>query len=223
MSQNSAPRSQYGSLANVYDAFLTLTGFKRGVENFLERVDFSFSKGSKVLDAGAGTGLVALYLAKRFPDIEIYASDIDRRMLREMALLTQEEGIDNVRLFQNDLNTPEILDDFYTKQAFNVPPDFFDAVITSGALEHVPVEVVIPRLASLLRPGGMFLNLGVRRNPAGAVLAMVYKFKPHSLDEIRRICRDSGLSDIRTLRLTADDFPANLSRVAVIARKNVSR
>ena len=199
MSQNSAPRSQYGSLANVYDAFLTLTGFKRGVENFLERVDFSFSKGSKVLDAGAGTGLVALYLAKRFP----------------------EEGIDNVRLFQNDLNTPEILDDFYTKQAFNVPPDFFDAVITSGALEHVPVEVVIPRLASLLRPGGMFLNLGVRRNPAGAVLAMVYKFKPHSLDEIRRICRDSGLSDIRTLRLSAEDFPANLSRVAILARKKI--
>lgn len=213
--------SQYGSLANVYDAFLTLMGFKRGIENFLDRINFSFSKGAKILDAGCGTGLVAIYLAKRFPDIEVYASDIDRRMLEEMKRLVIEERITNIFLFQGDLNTPEFLDDFQRNRTLSLPQNFFDIVITSGVLEHVFIGAVIPRLISLIRPNGMFLNLGVRRNPAGAVLGMVYKFKPYSLEKIHRLCRDSGLTDIQTLKLTTADFPANLSRVAILARKKV--
>lgn len=212
---------QYGSLANVYDAFLTLTGFKRGIENFLDRIDFSFPKGAKILDAGCGTGLIAIYLAKRFPDIEVYASDIDRRMLEEMERLVIEERITNIFLFRGDLNTPELLDDFQRSRTLSLPQNFFDLVITSGVLEHVFIGVVIPRLVSLIRPSGTFLNLGVRRGPTGAVLGMVYKFKPYPLDEIRRLCRDSGLTDIRTLKLTTADFPANLSRVAILARKKI--
>lgn len=213
--------SQYGSLANFYDAFLTLTGFKRGIENFLDRIDFSFPKGAKILDAGCGTGLVAIYLAKRFPDIEVYASDIDHRMLEEMKRLVIEEKITNIFLFRGNLNIPELLDDFQRNRTLTLPQNFFDMVITSGALEHVFIGVVIPRLVSLIRPSGTFLNLGVRRSPAGAVLGMVYKFKPYPLDEIRRLCRDSELTDIRTLKLTTADFPANLSRVAILARKKI--
>jgi len=212
---------QYERIANFYDAFLTLSGFKRGVENFLDRIDFPFSKGARVLDAGCGTGLVAIYLAKRFPDIKIYAADIDLRMLEETDKIIKEEGIANISLFQSDLNIPHSLNDFKLERELNLPENFFDAIITSGVLEHVQIDLVIPRLVSLIRPGGMFLNLGVRRNPAGAVLGMVYKFKPHSLEEIRKHCRHSGLTDIRTLRLRASDFPANLSRVSVIARKKI--
>src|SRR3989344_5700366 len=88
--------SSYGTLANIYDGVLTLTGFKRGIENFLDRIDFNLPKGAKILDAGTGTGLVALYLAKRFPDSEIIATDIDTRMLLELKRLLREERAKNV-------------------------------------------------------------------------------------------------------------------------------
>lgn len=212
--------SHYGALANIYDAFLAVTGFKRGIENFLDRINFVFPKGAKVLDAGCGTGLISRYLSKRYPGIELYSSDIEPRMLEELKKILSAEGISNVSLYQNDLNAPALLRDFETSENISLPPNFFDAIITSGALEHVSIESVIPQLSLLLRPGGIFLNLGVRQSPAGAVLGMVYKFKPHSVEEIQTLCRKSGLGDIQTLELSLEDFPANLSRIAVLARKN---
>ena len=89
----------------------------------------------------------------------------------------------------------------------------------SGALEHVPLAETLPKLARLLKPGGMLLNISVKRNPAGAVLGMVYRFRPYRLAELRQAFSDAGLQEIRTLRLSVEDFPANLSRIAILARK----
>ena len=211
--------SSYGTLANIYDGVLTLTGFKRGIENFLDRIDFNLPKGAKILDAGTGTGLVALYLAKRFPDSEIIATDIDTRMLLELKRLLREERAKNVSFFQNDLNNPFEIRALCEVKTNILQENSFDAIFVSAALEHVDVPKTIPQIANLLKPGGTFLNLGMKKGAASAVFGMVYKFKEYSPDEIRRICGKSGLTDIQLKKLSAKDFPANLSRVAVIARK----
>src|SRR3989344_4621279 len=211
--------SSYGTLANIYDGVLTLTGFKRGIENFLDRIDFNLPKGAKILDAGTGTGLVALYLAKRFPDSEIIATDIDTRMLLELKRLLREERAKNVSFFQNDLNNPFEIRALCEVKTNILQENSFDAIFVSAALEHVDVPKTIPQIANLLKPGGTFLNLGMKKAAASAVFGMVYKFKEYSPDEIRRICGKSGLTDIQLKKLSTKDFPANLSRVAVIARK----
>ena len=211
--------SSYGTLANIYDGALTLTGFKRGIENFLDRIDFNLPKGAKILDAGTGTGLVALYLAKRFPDSEIIATDIDTRMLLELKRLLREERAKNVSFFQNDLNNPFEIRALCEVKTNILQENSFDAIFVSAALEHVDVPKTIPQIANLLKPGGTFLNLGMKKGAASAVFGMVYKFKEYSPDEIRRICGKSGLTDIQLKKLSTKDFPANLSRVAVIARK----
>src|SRR3989338_294078 len=211
--------SSYGTLANIYDGVLTLTGFKRGIENFLDRIDFNLPKGAKILDAGTGTGLVALYLAKRFPDSEIIATDIDTSMLLELKRLLREERAKNVSFFQNDLNNPFEIRALCEVKTNILQENSFDAIFVSAALEHVDVPKTIPQIANLLKPGGTFLNLGMKKGAASAVFGMVYKFKEYSPDEIRRICGKSGLTDIQLKKLSTKDFPANLSRVAVIARK----
>jgi len=212
-------RTTYTAVANVYDAFLTLTGFKRGVENFLDRVAFDLPAQSKILDAGCGTGLVARYLARRFPRAKIYATDIDKSMLREMRrLIANDRTNGNVTLAVSDLENPgrlELLDGALC----TIPEHSLDAVTVSGALEHVPLEASVAALTRLLKPGGIFFNLGMRRTPAGAVLGMVYHAKPYTLAEIRRAYTHSSLDNIRALRLGVEDFPANLSRIAIIARK----
>lgn len=210
--------SQYGALANVYDGFLVLTGFKRGVENFFDRISFDFPKEAKIMDAGSGTGIAALYLAKRFPDSEVLATDIDERMLLELKNIAKEEKVRNISVFQNDFNFPSIIREIGSDKAIILEKNSFDAIFTSGVLEHIDIKKSIPEIASLLKPGGIFLNLGVKRNPAGAVLGMVYNFEPHSIKELQRICGSSGFTDIRTIKLKSADFPANLSRVAILAK-----
>ncbi len=216
-----ASKTVYGKVANAYDAVLVFSGFKRGIENFLDRVPFDLPPSAKILDAGCGTGLMARYLIQRFPSSRIVASDIDRNMLYEMARLVAEENLPKEQLLiaEGDLSTPERFRLFETGQNIAVSENYFDGIFVSGALEHVPLNETVRRLSRLLKPGGTFFNLGVRRNPAGAVFGMVYHFRPYTLLEMHEACESAGLADIQVLRLGAEDFPANLSRIAISAKK----
>lgn len=213
--------SPYGAIASFYDGLLTITGFKRGVERFLNRQDFMLPARPRLLDAGCGTGLMALWLRNRFPQSDIVAFDIDREMLHEMKRIIEREEISpgRITLAVGDLKTPQRLHDPETHATIAIPDGYFDGVFVSGALEHVPLEAAVAKLARLMRPGGMFFNLGMRRSPAGSVLGMMYGAKPYSLPAMRRACERAGLEDIRVIRLSVEDFPANLSRIAIWAKK----
>ena len=214
-------KTPYGSVANIYDGFLTLTGFKRGVESFFDRVDFKLPNNAKILDAGCGTGLLTIYLARRFPTARIVATDVDEKMLGELTRLRNDAGFtpEHIAIGVSDLTTPAEMTPLGGRTTIAIPELSLDAVMVSGALEHVALDETIKRLVKLLKPGGLFFNLGVRKNPAVAVLGMVYHFRPYSIAELRRACARAGLDDIRAIPLRVEDFPANLSRVGVIARK----
>jgi hypothetical protein len=47
----------------------------------------------------------------------------------------------------------------------------------------------------------------------------IYHFSPYTTGEILRFLRHLGFVDAGVLRLAPADFPANLTRIAVIARK----
>lgn len=211
----------YSSVANIYDAFLTFTGFKRGVERFLNRVDFAVPNNSRILDAGCGTGLLSFYFARRFPAARVIATDIDPAMLRELAELRDKQkfSAERLRIAEGDLGTPAVVRFLNASQSTMLPDRSFDAVVVSGSLEHVALNASVARLVKLLKPGGMFFNLGMRRSPVGAALGMIYRYRPYTLAEMRNAAIGAGLSDIRVIRLGAEDFPANLSRVAMLARK----
>lgn len=221
MQQPSQIQLAYARVAGTYDAFLTFSGFKRGVENFLDRLALELPSAPLMLDAGCGTGLIARYLLRRFPDARVVASDIDRAMLRELKRLAAEDGLPQTQLLlaEGDLSAPEQIRLFATGERLAIADNSFDAIFISGALEHVPLRESMRRLARLLKPGGLFLNLALRRSPAGAILAMMYDCRPYAIAEMREACGEVGLEDVRVLRLKAEDFPANLSRVAVIAKK----
>jgi SAM-dependent methyltransferase len=95
----------------------------------------------------------------------------------------------------------------------------FDAVLIGAALEHVPLEIALERLVRLLRPGGLFLNMGIRPGPPGAMLGRLYRFRPYTTGEILRRLKQLGFVDTGVLPFAPAEFPANLTRIAVIARK----
>ncbi len=216
-------RLAYGKIAGAYDAILAFSGFKRGVERFLNRLNLELPPQAKILDAGCGTGLLTFWLLGRFPDAEVVAFDIDPKMLAVMERLAHERGLGFTRLTLavGDLRHPHRVRRLGNGGGMELAEASFDGVFVSGALEHVPMAEVLPALAKLLKPGGIFFNLGVRRNPAGAVLGMVYRFRPYSVAEMREACECAGLEDIRVMRFAPEDFPANLSRIAIVARKRI--
>ena len=210
----------YGRIADIYNTSLRVFGFKRGVEQFLQRTEWRFPPRPRILDAGTGTGIIALWFLRRFPECEVVAFDIDEKMLAVLGRAARRHGHGPSRLTvaRGDLRAPDIVTSVDTGRAVRLAPRSFDAVVVGAALEHVPAEASLERLGPLVRPGGTFLNLGVRPGPAGAMLARVYDFRVHPPAEIFRCLTRLGFVDVRVVRLGSTDFPANLSRIAVLGR-----
>lgn len=216
-------RSPYGSVASFYDTVLTMSGFRRGVRQFLDRIDFGLPKNPKILDAGCGTGLLSLYLAKRFPEGEIIAFDIDRNMLgqfQEFMLSRYPELERRITIAEGDLSKPFNIHSYQTGAVLSFPEEHFDAVMVSGALEHVNLKESTKSLVTLIKKGGTFFNLSMKNNLFAAALRRVLHFHPYSVEELRDACNEAGLTDIVAVNLQITDFPANLSRLAIIAKKS---
>jgi SAM-dependent methyltransferase len=91
--------------------------------------------GMRCLEAGAGGGSFARWLASRGCDV--VAADMDTRLL---------EGFDELDLWQMDLARDEL------------PRDAFDFIHTRLVLIHIPErDLVLRRLVAALRPGGLLL------------------------------------------------------------------
>ena len=216
-----APPFAYGRIAELYDTWLRVFGFKRGVEQFLQRVDWRLPARPRMLDAGAGTGINSLWFLRRFPDSQVVAFDIDRQMLAVLARSARRLGELRHRLTvaHGDLRAPDRLTRLDTGQTVSLAERSFDAILVGAALEHVPLEGTLERLTRLLRPGGLFLNLGVRPGPPGDMLGRIYRFRPYTTGEILQFLGQLGLVDAGVLRFAPAEFPANLTRIGVIARK----
>ncbi|MGA7796991.1 MAG: methyltransferase domain-containing protein [Methanoregula sp.] len=105
--------------------------------------DTRYPAGSRVLEAGCGTGAQTVILAKNSPGAEITSIDISPESLRRAEERVRSEGIENVTFRAGDL--------------FSLPfgPQSFDHVFVCFVLEHLPnPRRALASLRPLIRPGG---------------------------------------------------------------------
>jgi 2-polyprenyl-3-methyl-5-hydroxy-6-metoxy-1,4-benzoquinol methylase len=105
--------------------------------------------GRRILDFGCGSGASTMILARLFADAEFVGVDIDEPALGIAEARRRHYGLSNVEFRRS----PSELE---------LPPDLgeFDVVVFSAVFEHLlPAErpIVIPKLWSVLRPGGLVL------------------------------------------------------------------
>lgn len=95
------------------------------------------SSSHKVLDFGAGTGLITEHIARQSQ--QITAVDISQSMLEK---LQEKEGLSDVRIVCQDITSSPLEDDF-------------DAIVSAMAVHHVEdTELLLKRFFEMLNPSG---------------------------------------------------------------------
>lgn len=118
----------------------------------IDCIDFE-GDNPKVLDLGAGTGILSQFLLEKYPNAEIVLIDLAEEMLKEAE--KRFEGNDNISFICDDYITHE----FNTK---------FDIIISSLSIHHLTgteKKVLIEKYYDLLNDGGNFVNADQVLNP----------------------------------------------------------
>ncbi|MBC7911102.1 MAG: class I SAM-dependent methyltransferase [Pyrinomonadaceae bacterium] len=165
----------YDRIAGLYDVTFKFNGYGRSLEKYLRKHLPPLSRGARILDAGCGTGLLTLSLLKavRRP-VEITAVDLSASslMTAQKAVSENLEGHNKVVFTQANVLALPFTD------------DSFEMIVTSGALEYVPLEEGLSELARVLAPGGYMLHLPVRPSPVSKLLEVMFRFKTHPPQEV---------------------------------------
>lgn len=167
--------SYYDRIARLYDLTFKLNGYGRSLDQYFATHPLPVSRGAKILDAGCGTGLLTLALLRaiRYP-VEITALDLSSTSIEaaRKALYYSPGRKRDVTFAQGNLLSLPFAD------------ESLDLVVTSGAIEYVPLADGISELARVIAPGGHLLHLPIRPSLASKFLEILFRFKGHPPREV---------------------------------------
>lgn len=104
-------------------------------------ISTAIGSGKKVIDLGSRDGSLTKYIAQ---GNEVWAADID-----QAALVYLKEKLPSVEIVHLDLN----------KDEWDIPRNYFDAVVFAETLEHLYYpERVLERISGLLKTGGILVG-----------------------------------------------------------------
>ena len=105
----------------------------------------------RVLDLGAGTGLISAFVHARCPNAEYILADISMQMLAQARQRFQ--GLPNFRYMEQDLARLDT--------AVGLPEGGFDLIVSGLAIHHLEngqKQSLFHQVARLLAPNGRFIN-----------------------------------------------------------------
>lgn len=182
-------RSIFDPWALQYDLSrrILIPCFDRFYQMAVESLFFPSEAAIRVLDLGAGTGLLSAFILRRFPAARLCLQDTSEKMLDVARERFKNLG-DQVTYLHQDYS-------------FDLPPGFFHAVVSALSIHHLEEHEkrrLFQRLPEILLPGGVFVN-------ADQVMG-------ESLEE-ECYFRESWLTDVREAGISSDDLAAAQERM----------
>jgi ubiquinone/menaquinone biosynthesis C-methylase UbiE len=172
-------QSFYDRIADVHNFALKLNGYRRSVAKYLRSLDLEVGPDSVVLDAGSGTGIVTMSLLDSgFKPKQVVALDLSFNSLR----VSREQFDKKKRYAPIDVTQGNIL-------TLPFDENTFDMVMTCGVLEYVNLDDGLKELSRVLKPSGKLVLLPVKAGIVGSMLEILYNFKIHPLNDVRRVSR----------------------------------
>ncbi len=211
----------YSKLSGSWNFGMRMSGLERGITRFIKRLPFSLPPFPEILEIGCGTGIVSFALLERFPNAHIVATDIDPKMLLVASKRAYKSRIPPERLEfgEADANNPEEITFLDKEVSTREKPGSFHCIAASGVLEHIDLELALPVVFRLLKPGGYFVMVNMNDNWCGKIYGMLYGFSVMSPERLSGMLKINGFENIETLPLVWSEFPANITRKGVIAQK----
>ena len=167
--------SYYDRIARLYDLTFKVNGYGRSLDQYFSNHPLPVTRGAKILDAGCGTGLLTLALLRaiRFP-VSITALDLSSTSVAaaRKSLYYSSGRNRDVTFTQGNLLCLPFAD------------ESVDLVVTSGALEYVPLADGLTELARVIAPGGHLLHFPVHPGMVGVFLEILFRFKSHPPREV---------------------------------------
>jgi len=172
-------QSFYDRIADVHNLALKINGYRASVAKYLKSLDLDIGADSFVLDAGSGTGIVTLgFQDAGFMPRQSVAFDLSGNSLeiaREQ--FKKEKNVDHERISTVQGNVLEL----------PFASETFDLVLTCGVLEYVSLDDGLRELARVLKDSGKLVFIPVKPSFVGSVLELLYKFKIHPVENVRRV------------------------------------
>ena len=173
--------SFYDRIADIHNLALKLNGYRDSVAKFLKSLDLQVGPDSMVLDAGSGTGIVTLAFHQAgYRPAKTVAYDLSGNSLQiAMEQVNKEKFVDskNVAAIQGNILKMPFAD------------ASFDLVLSCGVLEYVPLDEGLLEFARVLKPRGQLVLLPVKPSLVGSMLELLYNFKIHPPENVRRTAR----------------------------------
>jgi release factor glutamine methyltransferase len=154
--------------------------------------EFIEPEGLPVLDVGTGSGVLALALARKFPQLEIVGIDVSEAALAVARRNT--EGLERVRLVRGDLLGDPALPARAQMIVANLP------YIPSGQIDGLMREVRHePRLALDGGPDGLEVVRRLVAQSAGRTRYLALEIGDGQADEAKTLCLRAGYALIRVI------------------------
>lgn len=201
--------SHISKVANIYDFFSYITGYRQSIEYFVRQLPFEISAPIKVLDAGCGTGPYTFAILKIFPNAKVTAFDLDKGLVKHLKEKVQRNNLnDRVSVFTADIQG----------ELSEIENEKFDLIITSGVLVYVPHEKTVRNLSRFLVLGGYFFNSPNRDSAWGRFICKLYNCKPYPKEENISVFVKNGFTLVKDIKVPKT--PTASFKDAHIFRKN---